>query len=532
MECSPRPTQTIQLVQRLGGLGTKPRTKNKPGLDIRAEKEKAALLALSRSIVQAFVALDDGSKIIYASEVAAISPWIDDDNYKQLFPAFCNAIAHGSSDSKVPDTQLLSAFNTLLHCPQALRIGGDLDLGYPMLHLVKRLQTASFAAADANQYRLICALSAVLDAMNEVKAGGVSDIEVVQPFVRLLDSLCDNRELRLAQAARYARQALLGIPSDVSPWKKLWDNTYKTGKAVAEVAGAVSTLDPSKLLEGLEKLAEVPELVKSIIDVVEPLSSLTESTWSTWKDARNLRNPAGWYVTLRYTDLLIRGNAKDLLKSLLDCPKLPCRQDKEFLCGLCAQFEQANSRDAQSRDVEVIDVLRTFLIQQGKTSKHDRVQEWVRLVIGTTDLPSSHKPAKHGWLSSMSGSSKYRTTIGHRKIQPETPGDELLGKAWKICREAQVFYADQVIREHYRDTKYERLKIRRINGASLPLSQCYINLAVLPSSEGNATGKNDKDIPPAHSIRRRLQIWEPPDSDRVHLPDLFKKSSSVAGMFP
>jgi len=85
---------------------------------------------------------------------------------------------------------------------------------------LQRLVNLAVAEADTQkQYRQLCALSGVLDATNQ---GGVKELDRVDlhhPPISELVHLSRNEELRVAQAARYARRALLGIPSNESKWK-------------------------------------------------------------------------------------------------------------------------------------------------------------------------------------------------------------------------------------------------------------------------------------------------------------------------
>ncbi|EFX06068.1 pfs domain containing protein [Grosmannia clavigera kw1407] len=123
--------------------------------------------------------------------------------------------------------------------------------------------------------------------------------------------------MRLAQASKYARKALALLPSDESLWKTLAKDIYTIVQGSAKVAGSVSTLDPSKLLEGLETWAQLPQLVQSIIDVVDRLSSLRAGFKSVFNNGKGVKKPPRWYFALRYTDMMLQNNCPKLLKSLL-----------------------------------------------------------------------------------------------------------------------------------------------------------------------------------------------------------------------
>jgi len=74
----------------------------------------------------------------------------------------------------------------------------------------------------------------------------------------------------------------------------------------------------------------------------------------------------------------------------------------------------------------------------------------------------------------------------------------LLDRAWSICREAQIFYADLLLREYY--SKGGRLEIRRLSGALLDMAQCCINISIIKH-----TWENDKQLS-EDTERQDLQI--------------------------
>ncbi|OTA69124.1 hypothetical protein K449DRAFT_460676 [Hypoxylon sp. EC38] len=226
MKSFSRPTTTAELVCRLRESNFNPvsepkiESENDPGEQkpaskryevLRMKQEAAALRALSRSMIHTFYTNPNNA---YAAEAASLSLFADPESYQILFQTFINLVATGSGDCGVPDIKLLTSFNAILHYTQAKHIDKRLPLGHAILSLTKRLTTAGFTGDDSIRYQLLRTLSAILDAMNEIKFEGISDAKVVQPLLDLLDDAGKHRELRLSQAAQYAYQALRGIPSD------------------------------------------------------------------------------------------------------------------------------------------------------------------------------------------------------------------------------------------------------------------------------------------------------------------------------
>ncbi|TFB04396.1 hypothetical protein CCMA1212_003677 [Trichoderma ghanense] len=477
----------------------------------RATKELEALQALQRSMIDEFA---QNPSEAYAIEITPLASLVDVDDYVRLFDRFHNAIAAAALDGKMVDTELLRAFEAFLHCRQTGLAGRKLNLGSAMLSIQKALDRAVDAAHNQTKYNSIRALSTVLDAMNEVKAGGIADVQV-QSLLKRLEKLRDHNELRLAEAASYSYQALLAIPTDVSPWRKIGSSAVKTLMGGARVAGSVWSLDPSKLVEGLVDLTEAPKLISLIIEVVKSCGDLVGSASGTGKAFKTLKKPKDWYIALRATDGLVWANAPKHLEALLRHPDLPCREVKDFLCGICAQLEMARSLNHEP----VCDVLEAFITTQASRTKSCRVLEWARLVTGSPQLDSPNLPRYRR-------RKVYHTTVERAKAMPQQPRRQLLDNAWRNCHKVREFYADQMLRDHYADEDLKLLRIERLDGSKLSLEECYINLAVVRTSGDNILrSDSDSPSPSPFSILRRLEIWEPPKTERVDLEALFDRRS-------
>lgn len=134
-------------------------------------------------------------------------------------------------------------------------------LGLVLESLKKRLDAAGRQAEPGVQYQLVETLASILDAMNDVNKHGIDRESLHEPLLEELAILRKVDEVRLAQAASYAYQALRSIPDNEGPTKALLQHTVKIVGAASKVAGAVSTADPSKLFDGLVGLVDVPELI-------------------------------------------------------------------------------------------------------------------------------------------------------------------------------------------------------------------------------------------------------------------------------
>ncbi|KAK7957707.1 hypothetical protein PG988_012555 [Apiospora saccharicola] len=552
VECLPRPRTTKELLERLKTFGfnpdehaTKIRSQKLDEQDpalgrlsgSRGKKEAKALRALSQRMTRVFIDNPQGLQV-NVNEAAALAPFTKLEDFPGLFTGFVDAIACGTSDNAVPSLKVLEGFNAVLHCPQALQcmqhehLRTQLPLSYAVLSLTKRLETAIQVADPEAQYRLLCILCSVLDAMNEVKFGGISEVGVVKPLIELLREKSEHPELRLAQTARYAAASLRGIPSDVSPWKKLGESMMKTLGAAANLAGGVVTLDPTKILDGMMNAPDAVEgLVKSVISIlalVESLGAFSSTTSDLYRSTERVVRirPAPWHIALRYTDLFIRGRQPLVLGSMLNNPDFPLAKDKHFLCGLCSQLEQAASEGGG--DNPAIPVLKDFIDLKGSNSPSRRVRAWIQL---TTSSAQIFKPSQSHRLKSkiarVFDRSTFEVNIGCSKVTSILLEHEaeLLKKAWETCPEANLFYADEVIRN--KDLRL--LDVVRLDPTKcLPMAQCYINLSIV---EGGASEAGGNRAPPSFRFRRRLDTWEAGGARKVSLPDLFqprtgKESSS------
>ena len=245
-----RPTTVDDLVERLRSH------------DI-SQAERDALKALSKAMISVF---QDKHFLSFVPEAAALSAVARSKDYEDLLQAFENAVINGTMDRTVLDPEILLGFGRVLGFAKD-NAGANIPLGSVLRSLQKRLESAVEEAEGERQYQLIYAISSVLDVMNEVKTTGLDREQLHGPLLKKLSTLSKHEEIHLSQAASYAYQALLGIPDNEGPWAALWRNAYNVTDAGAKVAGAVFTMDPSKLLEGLSRLQDVPDLISSMIDV-------------------------------------------------------------------------------------------------------------------------------------------------------------------------------------------------------------------------------------------------------------------------
>jgi len=503
-----RPTTTDDLVQRLR-RGTDP-------------EESRALQELAKEMAKIF---RDERRTSHVAEAAALASAATASGYQDLSRAFGNMIIHGTADGNILEPQLLVAFVSVLRCAGGDKTA-DVELGRTTKSLQTRLKAAVDQADPRSQYRLIRTSSSVLDALIDTKTAGLSREELHEPLLKQLESLSEERELRLAQAACYAHQALLGIPNDEGPYKALWRNMQPVIESVTKVAASVPTMDPAKLFDGLTQLAHLPALVRSMVDVVKDLSGLISSLEGAAEAVKLRQKQKSWYVALRFTEMLLSARAFGHLNEFV--AKVPCRSEKEFLCGLYAQLELAlksETQDTEEHEHPIVRLLNQVLVPLGCSSRHPRVYEWIKLLadtLGQDHWESRLLPARgfrwRPWKAEYTDSIRFQ-----QPSKVVLPAD-LLNAAWGSCLGAQVFYADVQVRKHYLENDERILKIERLSGDRVPMEYCYINLSVVEQAAPNAGHSKETCLEPKSSpfsLLARLKVEAPAEDKQISLETLF-----------
>ena len=464
--------------------------------------------ALSKSMIKAF---QNDQRPSYVPDAAKLSSVATEKDYEDLVEAFANAIITGTADGNILRPTLLLGFS------QVLRHAGDIKwarnaLGPVIGSLQSRLKSAVEQAGLDNQYHLICALSVVLDAMVDNRISGLDREQLHEPLLEQLKALSTHEELRLAQAANYAYQALLGVPDNEERYEKILRHTIALVESASNVAGAVSTMDPTRIIDAIRDLGDVPDLINSTIAMIKSLYGAYNGLGSL---VEGMSRQQAWYAALRYADMLIRADAFGMLEIFIQ--QVPCHQDKEFLCGLFSLLEQA--WETRNMKDQIIDFLRRNLIQ--KLPPHRRVREWGKLVANTLNQPNWQKtledvPWRFVLLNKLRREYKSSLpTLPRTNIGPLSR--ELLEEAWSKCEEAQMSYADARIHEYYTEREEERLKIERLSGDRLRMDQCYINLAVV----GHSGERNTENQSSPILLFDRLKVKGPIKEMQVSLPELF-----------
>ncbi|PYI18655.1 hypothetical protein BO99DRAFT_474158 [Aspergillus violaceofuscus CBS 115571] len=457
----------------------------------------------------------------YYLEASRLTPATNERQYHQLTQVFRRAIVDNADKGSALDLDLLPSFvHVLRHCPEGHPRDG---LFTTIEGLRERLKWAVWENVLAAQYSLCHTLGALLDVAVDIKAAGIDKETLRDPLIEQLAGLKDHDEPRLAQAAAYAYEALQGISDNQGPWDIFWSNSGKVIAVAAKTAGAVSTMNPEKLLDAGPDLMELLEFFKRVYDggreLVEAMKTIDEVFV---ENMRRLPHQRLWYGILRYTGMLISagGNSFDTLEHILS--KVPCGDSWQFWCGLYAQLEQGFILGGQRGKNRIIGVVNeTFKLKsfQETKVKNSRVQQWIDLISETCN--------QKGWKQSLPRARRSFPLCFFKKQSPEPqvkkPFDpitvaatwgSLLADAWRECIEAQRFYADAALTEYY--LEQNRLKILRLSNDILDIANCYINLGIVEPFQER---QNQEAF--GVSLKKRLKVEAPLEGKAIALQDLY-----------
>lgn len=177
-----------------------------------------------------------------------------------------------------------------------------------------------------------------------------------------------------------------------------------------------------------------------MIEAVKSFSELAAEIKGV-KTPERLRRTKGWYVALRYSDLLIQARSFSGLEVFIK--QSPCRREVDFLCGIYAQLEHAwDVFTSGGHGDASIDVTKTALRHivailpppEGSTNdlKHvevwrDAIAEQFRLQAGSTTV-SPAEPKKRSRLAVFEKNKTYSYHIAYRTHPRQATSTDLLSE--------------------------------------------------------------------------------------------------------
>ncbi|KAJ5679176.1 hypothetical protein N7462_007420 [Penicillium macrosclerotiorum] len=488
-------------------------------------KEQIVLRELVTSMIYTF---EEQPLPSFMPEVVQLASIATDEEYRTIIATFANRIIHGTADGDVLSPKLLLNFTRVLRRAPDVLSAETAHLGSVLDSLRERLEKAAHRAEVATQYHLCRVLSRLLDAMLDIKITGLNREYLHQPLLLKLRGLQNNQEPRLAEAAGYAYQGLLSISNDEGTFEAFWRHTGTLVLAASKIAGAVPTLDPSKIFDATPEVMNLLSTISSMVGGVQRIYSASQESKDVVEALRALSRQEGWYVALRYSEILLTAGAYQMLEDFIQ--RSPCYDMERFWSGLLAQLERAwvgGSSHTKGSVKRVIEIAIPLI-----KAKYGLAQRWIGVVADTLDQPTWRPEpvdVRHKirfWKNDDYNSGNLLVFSAVDSSLQADPS-KLLLKALPGCEEAMRFYVDSELRRQY--TKGGLLEIKRLSGELLDMEQCYINLTLVEHSGGLESGQKDKNQASAFTLFSRLQVGPDAADQNVPLPSIFKARRLLDG---
>lgn len=479
------------------------------------EKESNALNALKSQMVFLF---KDDPRSLYWEEAALLTTVASLTEFKDLVQAFSTSITDGIADGKPIDHDLLKYFSACLRWSRHSIPSSEARFGSVLAGLSKHLANAGQSNELSTTYLLLRAIGTLLDAMVDIKVSDLDHEALHGPLTKRLYELGKHDEPRIAQAAKYASQALSRVPDDEGPWEKFFRVSGIAVNVTAQIAGAVGKLDPQQFLEAGPDLLKLAGLFSSAVKGGKEIWDTREDLKQMIAAMRDVSMRKGWYDALRQTDIFIQHGAYDGLGKAL--PQLNCLDKSEFWTGLYSQLETRwISHPSSQQGIESF-IEWTFTEQslQKVSSKSDSIQSWVGLLADSVKNPQ--------WKEKVPKRRKFRShfmsersppqlkTMPHTSQSNYRDSSRLLICGLAGSKETRVFYADAIVAQHY--TNGPLLHIKRLSGDPVSIDDCYINLSLI---EDNVKDKEAAEF----SLQNRLRVEAPISGKSVTLETLFRQ---------
>ena len=393
-----RLVNTHQLVYCLGLLKTPP-SSDDPHQDsalnwVKAtqnnEDELERLNTLTTNLVITF-SRDELKGPTAIAEVACITPFLNRDDFRHLLGLFIGSI----EKSTLLDYNSLEGLAKLVQGANEGYLQAA-DLVKILEVLNTRLQTTHKQTQDYI-YRLMLAVSHVLDAMADCKVKGLDRVTLHERLSGYIDELKGSTDPHMVYLAAYAFQALECVPDNESPWQATKRRTGKVMQGVFSVVKAVKGLDVNGFLEGIGHIEDgldgAVKVFKTLKDGYDSVTSLVESgqgLFEALKDGLNFDRKRSWYSALRGTDTVLRDGQLFKFRTLV--LEAPCRHSLAFQWGVCQRLGDLAANpawDAESRE-DALEFLAEIYQNDAVWGHHVHVKQKILDILLHLQQPSEN----------------------------------------------------------------------------------------------------------------------------------------------
>ncbi|KAF9280917.1 hypothetical protein BGZ68_006943 [Mortierella alpina] len=461
--------------------------------------EKDRLKTLAVQIIREFAGKyrEDANAV---AEVVELAPVLSNDYSRFLLKTFINSI-----DQPVMDLHSMDGLAKVIQGAAPGSIDSN-DFVSILRSLHEQLQPTH---SESHRYRLLLAVSRVLDAMADAQVGDVDRVSLHGPLTNFLRESESSENPYLAFQAAYATQALLNVSDNENIWqaarRRLW-LVLKGGAAFAKMPDLREAKDA---LEGVEIFCKASKRGAMVFKKAMEAIKTQERPTFTVKEGFKFKKV--WYCNLRIAECYIQTGKLVQFKTLVATTK--CKDHPMFQRGICqllGRFAVDTQWDSEARkealaflgelykvgniwerqkktDQVIFDVLTDLAVNYGMrfeitNTLLDKMKRHNTALNSTADLhfkpwhnrlhsdPAEHTTSKFTLLKVVQNRNRRHAKQENQPDHPPQPKLEDLQAALK------TYYASH-------------LHILRVSGEELPLETCFVNLAIV---EAPAQREKDK----------------------------------------
>ncbi|KAF9353945.1 hypothetical protein BGX34_011288 [Mortierella sp. NVP85] len=357
-----------------------------------AEQER--LKSLAAGVVAAYKSTKLKDAEVMA-EVLYLAPVLENDAFQILLREFF----HEVEKSSLLNITQLEGLAQLIQSAKPGQLGAD-DLNN-ILELLNTRLRKTHKQSPTSIYKLMLAVSCVLDAMADAKIEGIDRVTVHEPLSQYLKELKEDSDSYLVYQAAYAHQALLRVPDNETTWQAAMRRTGKVIQGVAGVVSAVKGVDLNKFIDGLADIqegligaAKAVKLAKDAYDNVVSLKESGNNLLDSLEEGLSFDRKGDWYSVLRGADALIRGEALATFRKLV-CDA-SCRTHPAFQWGVCQRLGEiaANPLWDSTTRREAIGFLGEIYRNDALWGQLVNVKQWIlNILVQLSSLPGSEMTA-------------------------------------------------------------------------------------------------------------------------------------------
>ncbi|KAF9362249.1 hypothetical protein BGX34_006532 [Mortierella sp. NVP85] len=364
--------------------------------------EQQRLKRLATGVVTAYKSTKSKDAEAMA-EVLYLVPVLEDEDFQGLLRDFLD----GLEKSSLLNTTQLEGLAQLIQGAKPGQLGAN-DLKNILVLLDTRLRK-THTQSPSTIYKLIRAVSYVLDAIADARVEGIDRVSAHEPLSQFLRGLKGESDSYLVYQAAYAYQALLRVPDNETTWQTALQRTGKLPHGVPGMISAVNGADWSKFIDGLGDIREglvgaskVARLDKNAYDNVVSLKESGPNFLACLEEGFSFSRKRDWYSVLRGADILIRDEALAAFRKLV-CDA-PCRLDPAFQWGVCQRLGEiaANPLWDSATRREAVEFLGEIYRNDAVWGQLVNIKQWIlNIIIQLSSLPGNEMRAAKGLLHEL-----------------------------------------------------------------------------------------------------------------------------------